>query len=104
MHGNCRFPGPLEVTRGEGIPVSSQVQYYVIVANQGNRTASGLARRTFSAVGPVDETLRRDLTWGPDSAIVEWEYADLGAELVKIDEQEAENLTHAFRVRWRRQP
>ena len=82
--------------------MSSQVQYYVIVANQGNHTASGLARRTFSEAGPVDETLRRDLTWGPDSAIVEWEYADLGAELVKIEAQEAENLTHAFRARWGR--
>ncbi len=83
---------------------TSPVQYYVIVASQGNRTASGLARRTFSDAGPVDETLRRDLTWGPDSAIAEWEYADLGAELVKIDEHEAENLTHAFRARWGRQP
>lgn len=82
--------------------MSNPVQYYVIVANQGNRTASGLARRTFSEAGPVDETLRRDLTWGLDSAIVEWEYADLGAELVKIDEQEAENLTNAFRARWGR--
>jgi hypothetical protein len=82
--------------------MNSAVQYYVIVANQGNRTASGLARRTLSDAGPVDETLRRDLTWGPDSAIVEWEYADLGAELVRIDEQEAENLTHAFRARWGR--
>lgn len=83
--------------------MSSPVQYYVIVANQGSRTASGLARRTFSEAGLVDETLHRDLTWGPDSAIVEWEYADLGAELVKIDEQEAENLTLAFRARWGRQ-
>jgi hypothetical protein len=83
--------------------VSNSVQYYVIVANQGNRTASGLARRTYSEAGLVDETLRRDLTWGLDSAIVEWEYADLGAELVKIDEQEAESLTNAFRARWGRQ-
>ena len=28
--------------------MNSAVQYYVIVANQGNRTASGLARRTYS--------------------------------------------------------
>ena len=84
--------------------MSGPVHYYVIVANQGNRTASGLARRTFSEAGPVDETLRRDLTWGLDSAIAEWEYADLGAELVRIDEQEAQSLTNAFRARWARQP
>jgi hypothetical protein len=83
--------------------VSSAVQHYVIVASQGYRTASGLARRTYAEDGPVDETLRRDLSWGLDSAIVEWEYGDLGAELVRIDEQEAENLIHAFRARWGRQ-
>jgi hypothetical protein len=80
----------------------SEVQYYVIVAGQGGRAASGLARRTYAEAGPVDETLRRDLTWARDSAIVEWEYGDLDAELVKISEQEAENLTQAFRVRWGR--
>ena len=77
----------------------SEVQHYVIVAGQGSRAATGLARRTYAEDGPVDESLSRDLTWRPDSAIVEWEYGDLGAELVKIGEQEAENLTHAFRAR-----
>jgi hypothetical protein len=51
----------------------------------------------------VDETLRRDLDWQPDSAIVEWEYGDLGAELAKINEQEAASLTRAFRSRWGRE-
>jgi hypothetical protein len=80
----------------------SEVQYYVIVAGQGSRAASGLARRTYAEAGPIDETLRRDMTWRLDSAIVEWEYGDLGSELVKIGEQEAENLTQAFRARWGR--
>ncbi len=75
-------------------------EYFVIVSAQGGR-AAGLARRTVTEVGPVDETLGRDLSWRPDSAIVEWEYGDLGAELVRISEQEAENLTQAFRARWR---
>jgi hypothetical protein len=82
--------------------VSGEVQYYVIVAGQGSRAASGLARRTYGEDGPVDETLRRDLSWRNDSAIVEWEYGDLDTELVRISEQEAENLTAAFRVRWGR--
>jgi hypothetical protein len=80
----------------------SQVQYYVIVAGHGNRTASGLARRRYAQAGPVDETLPRDLSWQPDSAIAEWEYGDLDAELIKISEQEAENLTQAFRARLER--
>jgi hypothetical protein len=82
--------------------MSVDVQYYVIVPSQRSRAAAGLARRAFDPAGPVDETLRRDLTWRPDSAIVEWEYGDLGAELVRISEQEARNLTQSFRARWNR--
>jgi hypothetical protein len=82
----------------------SELQYYVIVAGQGSRTASGLARRTYTDTGPVDETLRSDLSWALDSAIVEWEYGDLGCELVKISAQEAENLSQAFESRWSRTP
>lgn len=77
----------------------SEVQYYVIVATQGSRAASGLARRTYAEAGPIDESLSPDQSWRLDSAIVEWEYGDLGAELIKISEQEAENLTQAFRAR-----
>jgi len=82
--------------------MSSETQYYVIVVGQGSRAASGLARRTFGEAGPVDESLHRDLSWRNDSAIVEWEYGDLDAELVRISEHEAENLTAAFRARWGR--
>jgi hypothetical protein len=80
--------------------MTSGVEYYVIVAGQRGR-AAGLARRTLADAGPIDETLGLDLRWQPDSAIVEWEYGDLGAELVRISEQEAENLTQAFQARWR---
>ena len=48
------------------------VKYYAIVGY--GRTAqnpSGIARRTRSADGPIDEALRRDLTWQRDSAIIE---------------------------------
>jgi len=44
--------------------------------------------------------LRRDLTWQPDSAIVEWEYGDVGADLVEISEAEAERLIEGFRQKW----
>ena len=77
------------------------VQYYAIVTvSRSVRAASGLARRTFAADGPVDETLRRDLTWQPDSAIVEWEYGDVGAELVRISETEADQIADSFRSSW----
>ena len=78
------------------------VQYYAIVTvSRSVRAASGLARRTFGADGPMDETLRRDLTWQPDSAIIEWEYGDVGAELVRVSETEAGQLTESFRAKWR---
>jgi hypothetical protein len=80
--------------------VTGDVDYFVIVAGQRGQ-AAGLARRRLAETGPVDETLDQDLSWQPDSAIVEWEYGDLGADLVRISEQEAENLTQAFRARWR---
>jgi len=77
----------------------SEVQYYVVVTGPGGR-ASGLARRTYAESGPVDETLRRDLSWQQDSVIVEWEYGDLTSDLIRVSEQEAENLLQAFRSRW----
>ena len=81
--------------------MASPVQYYAIVTvSRSVRAASGLARRTFAADGPIDETLRRDLTWQPDSAIVEWEYGDVGAELVRISETEADQLADSFRSSW----
>ena len=81
--------------------MTSQVQHYVMIAaGRGPRVPSGLARRTYEPDGPVDETLRRDLTWMPDSAIVEWEYGDLGAELIKISDQVAADLLESFRARW----
>jgi hypothetical protein len=81
--------------------MSAEVQYYAMAAAGGNtRTPSGLARRIYEPDGPVDETLRRDLTWAADSAIVEWEYGDLGAELVRITADDASRLRETFRARW----
>lgn len=77
------------------------VRYYAIVGS--GRTAqspSGIARRTMGADGPIDEALRRDLTWQRDSAIIEWEYGDTGTDLVEINEAEAEELIERFRERW----
>ena len=66
----------------------------------GPRPLGALLPDAFGPDGPIDETLRRDLTWQPDSAIIEWEYGDVGAELVRISETEADQLTDAFRSSW----
>ena len=77
------------------------VKYYAIVgAGRKPQNPSGIARRTMSADGPVDEALRRDLTWQRDSAIIEWEYGDAGADLVEISEAAAGALIERFREKW----
>jgi hypothetical protein len=82
--------------------MAAQVQYYaIVIVSRSMRAASGLARRTFASEGPIDETLRRDMSWQPDSVIVEWEYGDVGAELVRVSEDEAGRLTESFQARWR---
>ena len=78
-----------------------EIQYYAMAAaGPGSRAPSGLARRIYEPDGPVDESLGRDLSWAPDSAIVEWEYGDVGAEFVRISEAEADQLADSFRSVW----
>ncbi len=81
--------------------MADEVRYYAIVGSgRTPQTPSGLARRRSAAAGPVDEALRRDLTWEPDAAIVEWEYGEVGADLVEISEAGASRLIAGFRVMW----
>ena len=81
--------------------MAGEVRYYAIVgAGRTAQTPSGLARRRSATTGPVDEALRRDFTWEPDSAIVEWEYGEVGDDLVEISEAAANRLIAAFRVMW----
>ncbi|MDR0341509.1 MAG: hypothetical protein LBI49_00070, partial [Nocardiopsaceae bacterium] len=71
-----------------------QVKYYAIV-REGETAASpsGLARRTLTTEGRLDETLGRQLTWQRDSAIYEWERGEeMGTSLVEVSEDEAERL------------
>ena len=80
----------------------NEVKYFAIVRD-GDSPAhpSGLARRTMTRQGRLDETLRRDLTWMRDSAIYEWERGEeMGADLVEISEAEAERLIQSFRQEW----
>jgi hypothetical protein len=40
------------------------------------------------------------MTWQPDAVILEWEYGDVGAELVRVSEGEADQLADSFRATW----
>jgi hypothetical protein len=78
------------------------IQHYAIIAR--GRTPSdpsGLARRVIRGDETVDQSLRRDLSWGPTTAIVEWEYGEeLIHDLRKISKAEADELIERFREKW----
>lgn len=80
------------------------IVYYAIVgAGRTVQAPSGLARRRYAGPDgrtPIDEALRRELTWEPDSAIVEWEFGEVGADLVEISEAAAARLAAGWRALW----
>jgi len=82
--------------------MADEVTYYAVVS--GGRTSSdpsGLARRRhLQAGGIVDEALRRDLTWGHTSAIVEWKRDAIDFTLVEISDTDAAQLIERFREEW----
>jgi hypothetical protein len=82
--------------------VVNEVKYFAIVRDGDSpEYPSGLARRTVTPQGRLDETLRRDLTWMRDSAIYEWERGEeMGADLVEISAADAERVIQGFRQEW----
>jgi len=82
--------------------VVNEVKYFAIVRDDDSpEHPSGLARRTVTPQGRLDETLRRDLTWMRDSAIYEWERGEeIGADLVEISAADAERVIQGFRQEW----
>jgi hypothetical protein len=78
------------------------VRYYAIVGR--GRTLdnpSGLARRRSVAGIPVDESLRRDMSWGDTTAIVERDRGEeLSRDLIEISEADAAQLIERFREKW----
>ena len=79
-----------------------EAQYYAIIGRgEAPSDPSGLARRIKDGDETVDQSLRRDLTWGPTTAIAMWDYGeDLGQDLKKISLHEADELIERFRDRW----
>ena len=78
-----------------------RVTYYAVINVAATAdTPSGLARRTEDEQGLKEEALRRDLTWGHTSAIVDWKRDAMDFDLVEISAAEAERLIEKFRVAW----
>jgi hypothetical protein len=81
--------------------MAEETEYYAVVGSGRTlENPSGLVRRRVSSEGRIDEALQRDLTWALSSALVEWEYGDVGSELVPITETEAQALIERFREKW----
>jgi len=82
--------------------VAEDITYFAIIRDgQSAAEPSGLARRTFTPAGRLDETLRQDLTWRRDSAIYEWERGEeMGADLIEISQAVAQGLVDRFRAEW----
>ena len=82
--------------------MADETKYYAIVARgHASSKPTGLARRTTLHDGIVDESLRRDLTWGHTSAIVEWNRGEeLTRDLIEVSETEAMEIIERFREQW----
>ena len=82
--------------------MADEVTYYAVVSGDGTSSdPSGLARRRRLRTGGfVDEALRRDLTWGHTSAIVEWKRDAMDFSLIEIGEADAAQLIELFREKW----
>jgi hypothetical protein len=84
--------------------VQEGTDYYAIVGvGRTIDNPSGLARRNYTSAGRVDESLQRDLSWKPTSAVIQWEYGNSAGELVEISEAEAGRLIEGFRQKWSEQ-
>jgi hypothetical protein len=80
----------------------AEIRYYAIIG-RGRTTSdpSGLARRIVLDDKVIDESLRRDMTWGQTSAIAEWDRGEeLTRDLVEISPTEAEGVIERFREKW----
>jgi hypothetical protein len=81
--------------------MAGDVTYYALVGEgRAPQAPSGLARRKNGPAGPLDEVLRRDLTWQPDGVLTEWECGEVGPDVVEITEAIAERVIARFRAQW----
>ena len=82
--------------------MTNQVRYYAIVGRGRTLDSpSGLARRRNVDGNLIDESLRRDMSWGHTTAISEWDRGEeLTRDLVEVSEVEAEALVERFREKW----
>jgi hypothetical protein len=78
------------------------VRYYAIVGRgRSPDNPSGLARRRNVGDNLIDESLRRDMSWGDTTAIAEWDRGEeLSRDLVEISEADAAQLIERFREKW----
>ena len=79
-----------------------QIYYFTIIGRgRAQANPSGLARRRNIGGHRIDESLRRDMSWGETTVIIEWDRGEeISRELVEISQEEAEALIERFRQKW----
>jgi hypothetical protein len=82
--------------------MADPTRYYAIVGRgRAPDNPSGLARRRFEGDSLIDESLRRDMSWGGTTAIAEWDRGEeLTRDLIEISEADAAWLIERFREKW----
>lgn len=86
--------------------MSGETRYFAVIG-QGRTidNPSGLVRRRPTLDGLVDESIHRDMTWGPTDVFEQLERGEeLGLpELTEITEPQATELIERFREKWSRE-
>jgi len=82
--------------------MADPVRYYAIVGRgRAPDNPSGLARRRSVGDNLIDESLRRDMSWGNTTAIAEWDRGEeISRDLIEISESDAAQLIERFREKW----
>ncbi|MEV0406478.1 hypothetical protein [Actinoallomurus sp. NPDC050550] len=103
IHDNIRHTFPFPMGGRKALMLSSETKYFAVIGR--GRTIddpSGLVRQRPTAEGVADESIRRDLTWGPTDVFQQAERGEEPGlpELAEISEPEADGLIERFRRKW----
>ena len=79
----------------------SEITYFALLTDEG--LPAGLIRRTQRPLVPLDESLRRDLSWRPTEFLRKYQLGHNENDYREISADEAQALIESWRVKWRRE-
>ncbi|TGD89326.1 hypothetical protein BayCH28_08265 [Mycolicibacterium sp. CH28] len=78
-----------------------EITYFALLTDEG--VPAGLIRRTQRPLVPLDESLRRDLSWRPTEFLRKYQLGHNENDYRKISADEAQALIESWQVKWRRE-